>query len=873
MIGFAAALAVAAASLTTPSASASGAAVDRATLSNGLRIIAVRDAIAPVVTVEMTYLVGAVDTPPGFPGMAHAQEHMAFRGLAGLSADQVGGIFAELGGDANAFTQPTTTTFRTTLPAADLAIALHIEACRLRGIDDSADDWARERGAIEQEVVRDLSSPAYVSLRDLQATAFAGNPYGVDGLGTRSSFDATSASMLQAFARRWYAPNNAVLVIAGDIQPADVVAQATALLASIPAGPPPHHAPVDLRRLHAASVHIPALAADLVAYRLPGSDSADFAASRVLVDALADRRSALGGLVLRGRAQEAGIAPIFGLPAATFVIVHASFANDQGGGIARDLLQQIITDYSSLGVPADLVAAAQRRVALSVRALPGSTDSLADAWTNAVAVEGHDSPDADAAAYARVTVSDVDRVAKKYLDASQAISVVSDLRLAAAKQKPGSYAEVFAPQSVAPKSLPDWAQPATVDPASLGFLASERTLPNGLRVIVIPQPESGVVVVRGRVKSQPFLEEPQGKEGVAKLTDLMLGFGPRDIGQSAFAADLDSIGADERTGSEFAISVLPGDFDRGVQLLAESETTPALSKQAFDIARASVFIDALSANAVDQAAAERMYPAGDPELRSISIASSLSLTVADVTRYYGSSFVPNLTTIVVEGPVSADDAIASVAKWFGLWQPAVVPPVTDLPPVAPNSADSVFLRDDADQADNVAMKESIEVVRSNRDYYPLLLANEILGGDGFASRLFDDLREQQGIVYSVETDLNVGDTRSTFGIGFACDPVNVSRAEAIVRRDVLALTQAPPDDVELARAKLRVVNRLALGLANQDDFATHALDLSTARLPLDEDARAVDAIEHLTAQDVQAAFGRWIRAGDFVTVVSGPVPH
>jgi len=121
MIGFAAALAVAAASLTTPSASASGAAVDRATLSNGLRIIAVRDAIAPVVTVEMTYLVGAVDTPPGFPGMAHAQEHMAFRGLAGLSADQVGGIFAELGGDANAFTQPTTTTFRTTLPAADLA--------------------------------------------------------------------------------------------------------------------------------------------------------------------------------------------------------------------------------------------------------------------------------------------------------------------------------------------------------------------------------------------------------------------------------------------------------------------------------------------------------------------------------------------------------------------------------------------------------------------------------------------------------------------------------------------------------------------------------------------------------------------------------
>ncbi|HLJ83753.1 MAG TPA: pitrilysin family protein [Candidatus Eremiobacteraceae bacterium] len=873
MIAFVAALAVAAASLTSSSLSASGAAVDRATLANGLRIIAVRDAIAPVVTVEMTYLVGAVDTPPGFPGMAHAQEHMAFRGLAGLTGDQVGGIFAELGGDANAFTQPTTTTFRTTLPAADLGIVLHVEACRLRGIDDAADEWARERGAIEQEVARDSSSPAYVSLRSMQATAFAGTPYAVDGLGTRSSFDATTAGMLQEFARRWYSPNNAVLVIAGDIQPADAIAQATALLSGIPAGPPPQHARVLLGAVHAPSAHVPGLAADLVAYRLPGSDSPDFAAARVLVDALADKRSALGALVLRGRAQEAGIAPIFGLPAASFVIVHASFANYQGGGIARDLLQQIITDYSSLGVPSDLVTAAQRREALSVQALPGSTDSVADAWTNAVAVEGHDSPDFDAAAYARVTVADVNRVAKKYLDASQAISVVSDLRVAAAKRKPESNPEVFAPQSVAPKSLPDWAQPATIDPASLGFAATERTLSNGLHVIVIPQPESGVVVIRGRVISQPSLEEPQGKEGVAKLTDLMLGFAPRATDQSTFATDLDSIGADEKTGSEFGIAVLRGDFDRGVQLLAESETTPALSKQAFDIARASVFIDALTASAVDQAAAARIYPAGDPELRSISITSSLSLTMADVTRYYGSSFIPNLTTIVIEGPVTADDAVASVSKWFGSWRAALIPPVTDLPPVAPNSADSVFLRDDAEQADNVDMKESIEVVRSNRDYYPLLLANEILGGDGFASRLFDDLREQQGLVYSVGTDLNVGDTRSTFGIGFACDPVNVSRAEAIVRHDVLALTQSPPGDAELARAKLRVVGRLALGLANQDDFATHALDLSTARLPLDEDARAVDAIEHLSGQDVQAAFARWIRAGDFVTVVSGPVPH
>ena len=76
--------------------------VTRATLDNGLRVVIIRDPLAPVVTVEDNYLVGANDTPEGFPGMAHAQEHMAFRGCAGVSADQTAAIFAQLGGFGNA---------------------------------------------------------------------------------------------------------------------------------------------------------------------------------------------------------------------------------------------------------------------------------------------------------------------------------------------------------------------------------------------------------------------------------------------------------------------------------------------------------------------------------------------------------------------------------------------------------------------------------------------------------------------------------------------------------------------------------------------------------------------------------------------------
>src|SRR5204862_6759002 len=104
-----------------------GSAVTRVTLENGLRVVIIRDPLAPVVTIEQNYLVGANETPPGFPGMAHAQEHMAFRGCAGVTADQTAAIFAQLGGFGNAETQQTVTKYFTTVPAADMEVALRLD--------------------------------------------------------------------------------------------------------------------------------------------------------------------------------------------------------------------------------------------------------------------------------------------------------------------------------------------------------------------------------------------------------------------------------------------------------------------------------------------------------------------------------------------------------------------------------------------------------------------------------------------------------------------------------------------------------------------------------------------------------------------------
>src|SRR6266436_666124 len=134
----------------------------RATLPNGLRVIIVRNTLAPVVATSVNYLVGSNDTPDGFPGTAHALEHMMFRGSPGLTADQLANIGSVMGGNFNANTRENLTQYLFTVPSEHLDVALHIEAARMQDVLDTDADWAQERGAIEQEVAQDLSDPDYV---------------------------------------------------------------------------------------------------------------------------------------------------------------------------------------------------------------------------------------------------------------------------------------------------------------------------------------------------------------------------------------------------------------------------------------------------------------------------------------------------------------------------------------------------------------------------------------------------------------------------------------------------------------------------------------------------------------------------------------
>jgi zinc protease len=865
-------------------AAAPAGSVTRAELPNGFRVVIVRDPLAPVVSVYENYLVGADETPAGFPGMAHAQEHMAFRGCTGVTADQTSAIFAQLGGDGDADTQQNITQYFETIPSADLDVALHEDAACMRGIDDSDAQWKEERGAIEQEVARDLSNPTYNAFERLIGDIFAGTPYAHDALGTRPSFDRTTGALLEKFYRSWYAPNNAILVIAGDVDPASTLALVRSLYGSIPKRPIAARPAVDLRPVKSESF---ALDSDLpyvlsfTGYRTPGTDDPDYAATRILFDVLGSQRGNVYALGPAGKALQAGAAMIASYPKAGVGVVFGALPPGADVAAFGTTLSGIVADYAANGVPAELVDAAKRQEIASAEFNRNSIDQLASTWSTALAAEGRASPDDDLAAISAVTVDAVNRVAKTVLAPTNAVTanLVPKPSGKPVSSKGFGGGEVTTSQPKKPVVLPAWAAAklarVTVPESTLS--PSDQTLPNGLRLIVQPESASDTVTVLGQIRHEDALQTPPGKDGVESVLDALFPYGTESLDRLAFQKALDDISAQESAGTTFSLHVLTANFDRGVQLLAENELHPALPAPAFAIVRTQTAQaiagqqqspDYLASRALDRA----LYPAGDPELREATPATVSALSLDDVKAQFASVYRPDMTTIVVIGDVTPAAARTVVEKYFGGWSASGPKPAVDLPPVPPNKAYAAVVPDAARVQDDASLQETVDVTRTDPDYYALELGDHVLGGGFYATRLYHDLRQVAGLVYTVSNRLSAGRTRATYALDFGCDPPNVSKARVLAERDLRAMQTTDVTPGELQQAKAILLRQLPLAESSEDGVAASLAGDSLEGLPLDERHRAATIYARLTAAQVRAAFAKHIRPGGFVQVVEGPNP-
>src|SRR5260370_40480366 len=260
-----------------PGAPATNVAAHVETLQNGLRAVVVEDPAAPVAVVNVWYRFGAAYETPEKTGLAHALEHMMFRGTHELSSSGLDDWGARLSATVNAQTTSEFTRYDLSLPADRVDAALHLEADRMHDLKLDAADWDKERGAVLQEWAQDYSNPLFQLGTALQEKLYPNSALGKSALGARGDVEHATVADLRAYYETWYGPNNATVVVTGDVDPPAVFASARRWFAPLASRPVPE---VTLRRPPAATGVVTRIKADYpftvvdLAYAAPPSSGA-----------------------------------------------------------------------------------------------------------------------------------------------------------------------------------------------------------------------------------------------------------------------------------------------------------------------------------------------------------------------------------------------------------------------------------------------------------------------------------------------------------------------------------------------------------------------------------------------------------------------
>jgi zinc protease len=261
-------------------------------LPNGLRVITVEDHSAPVIAVNVTYNVGSRDERAGRTGFAHLFEHMMFQGSENIGKSEHFILVLNNGGTMNGTTNEDRTNYFQALPANQLELALFLEADRMRSLAVTKENLDNQRHAVQEERKIGLDNAAYGKSGEIQQELMYDNfAYKHSTIGSMADLNAASVEDVAAFFKMYYAPNNAVLTVVGDFKTSDALATVKRLFGAIPRQPDP--TPPDMtepeqkaeRRTSVDDV-LARLARVSIAYKTLPGNTADFYALQVLANVL-----------------------------------------------------------------------------------------------------------------------------------------------------------------------------------------------------------------------------------------------------------------------------------------------------------------------------------------------------------------------------------------------------------------------------------------------------------------------------------------------------------------------------------------------------------------------------------------------------------
>jgi zinc protease len=393
------------------------------TLPNGLGVLFLADHKAPIATVQIFYHVGSKDEHVGIRGVAHMFEHMMFKGSEHVPPEEHARLLKEVGGQSNAFTTEDVTAYHQTVPPSYVGFALELEAERMRHLKLLPATVDSERRVVEEEKrLRVDNDPIGKAIEKFRTLAYQKHPYNWTPIGTIEDLERVTPADCQRFYDTYYQPNNATVIIVGDVEEAAVRALVDKHFGPIPRGPePPRDYPTEPPQEAMRSetmnveVQIPVVVGG---YHIPKAAHPDVPALEVLATILSGGESSRlhQRLVRKEHLALAAGGLTQALEDPGLFLVYAAYLPDRDAALVQKVLSEEVARAREQPVTRDELDKAKNQLAAGFVFGLQTVDGIAQALGSARYVEGDWRRFVEGATrYLAVTAEDVQRVAKAYL--------------------------------------------------------------------------------------------------------------------------------------------------------------------------------------------------------------------------------------------------------------------------------------------------------------------------------------------------------------------------------------------------------------------------------------------------------------------------
>ena len=745
-------------------------------LDNGLRVIAIPDNSTGTVMTSMWYEIGSKLDPEGRSGFAHLFEHILSRKTANMPYNMIYGLTADVGGTRNASNSPDRTNYFEIVPAAYLETMLwtHRERMAFPVIDQEVFD--AERDVVKEELRTRVLAPPYgrFSRFVLPESAYDVSPYRRPGIGSIEELNSATLNDARSFYQAYYGPDTATLIVAGNFDMDrlrglvseyfdDIEPRANPVSVDVLEREPKRMAP---RTVNATAPNVPLPLVGTI-WKLPPVTHPDAPALEVLdgIMSRGDNSRMHKALVKSGKAVDA---------------VHFAQLNEVGGMLAQFAITNPASNAEEVAkIMVDVRTRISNEMVSDAELAEAKAEIMSDALRGRETARGRAfelgealvltgdpaSADKRLAAIAAVTAEDVLRVAKTYYDPQGR----TDITYTKGEDDPSKYANpapfpTFRTLPAATgeplKVLPEGERQLPPEPGEAPQIVApkvtETTLSNGISFVAAQTGNVPIatmtVLVPGGSKS-----DPRAKAGIAEMAASLANQGTDNASAEEIAAKLESLGASfganaGTDGSFFSLTAPIANFDEAGEVLADIITSASYPEAELARERKRA-IDGLQVSfrqpgsLASYAARVAMYgdapygtlPGGTPD-------SLAQITREDLLTHRKKYWHPQDMAIIVSGGLAPDAAQGFAQKFFGDWSVNTTPPAPVTAPAGEAQPVRTIVIDmpDADQAAVRAIVRAPE--RSSGDFFPLRLANSVLGG-GSSGWLFDEVRTKRSLSY------------------------------------------------------------------------------------------------------------------------------